>query len=105
SIKDVRIYSNDFTPADFLLCSQLLRKSTFGKLVIYTTTVHDSNAPHIISLASHAHEIMIDCVEARLSDSTFFITQLDSAVSSVLLFHYSSSFFGLSHSFWKEFLN
>ncbi|GMR52190.1 hypothetical protein PMAYCL1PPCAC_22385, partial [Pristionchus mayeri] len=106
--KDVRIYSNDFTPADFLLCSQLLRKSTFGKLVIYTTTVHDSNAPHILSMATHTKEILFDCDETHLADPAAFITELYSCVASVFVDECSSSttsFFGLSLSFWKKFLN
>ncbi|GMR52182.1 hypothetical protein PMAYCL1PPCAC_22377, partial [Pristionchus mayeri] len=93
------------TSPDFMLCSQLLRKSTFGKLGIIRPILDDTTAPYILSLASLSKEIEFRCKETQLSDPAAFITQLDSTVSSAGLVDSSSLFFGLPHSFWKKFLN
>ncbi|GMR51801.1 hypothetical protein PMAYCL1PPCAC_21996, partial [Pristionchus mayeri] len=101
-IKQACICTMRFGPADFLLCSQMLCKSTFGVLEIYITKLYDTTAPHIISLASRAKEMVIQCEETQLSDSTAFITRLASDASFPILYHRSSStssFFGLPHSF------
>ncbi|GMR57249.1 hypothetical protein PMAYCL1PPCAC_27444, partial [Pristionchus mayeri] len=63
----------------------------------------------ILEIASHAKELNIKCSEEPgLSDSTTFITQLESMdivrVSLVCLY-FSSSFFDLPYSFWRNFLN
>ncbi|GMR52242.1 hypothetical protein PMAYCL1PPCAC_22437, partial [Pristionchus mayeri] len=65
-------------------------------------------SPFILSLAPHSKKINIICDESPLSNPATFITQLAIDVSSSVLVDHScnsTSFFGLSHSFWKQFLN
>ncbi|GMR31390.1 hypothetical protein PMAYCL1PPCAC_01585, partial [Pristionchus mayeri] len=111
SINFTRIYSvaeqYNFTPADYMLCSHLLRNSTMIRLVLNVKILDDITAPSIMSIVSHTKDIRIECDETRLSDPAAFITQLAFDVSNSTLFHSScsrSSFFGLPHSFWKKFL-
>ncbi|GMR31456.1 hypothetical protein PMAYCL1PPCAC_01651, partial [Pristionchus mayeri] len=103
------IWGDEFTHDEFSLCVDLMHKSTFGRLIVFSETLDDSTAAHILSLTSHVKEIFFSSIAAQLSDPANFVRQLASSVSSsVISLQFpssSSSFFGLLHSFWNKFLN
>ncbi|GMR41103.1 hypothetical protein PMAYCL1PPCAC_11298, partial [Pristionchus mayeri] len=109
-IKDARIDVRQFTSAHFSFCAKMLRKSTFGYLEVHVERLDDTNVAHILSLASLTKKFKIVCEETpQLADPASFITQLTSKAKHSILRDRSSSlassFFGLHHSFWKDFLN
>ncbi|GMR51802.1 hypothetical protein PMAYCL1PPCAC_21997, partial [Pristionchus mayeri] len=107
-IKQAKVNAANFSPSDFQQCSQMLQNSDIGTLVFQTTRMGDEAASFILSLAARTEELEVHCHGAQLSNPASFITQLAFVASSALLVDFSftpASFYGLSHSFWKKFLN
>ncbi|GMR57285.1 hypothetical protein PMAYCL1PPCAC_27480, partial [Pristionchus mayeri] len=93
--------------ADLPLCALMLRKSRIGNLTIQPMRLNDKTASYITDIASRTKEFHLDIVEAScLSDAAAFISHLASMDRSrVSLTDYCYSFFyGLRHSFWRNFL-
>ncbi|GMR50253.1 hypothetical protein PMAYCL1PPCAC_20448, partial [Pristionchus mayeri] len=108
-IKNVRMNAWNFSSDDFLLCTQLLNNSNIGRLDIHSC-LQDSSISHIHPFVSHTKtRVAVYCHDMDLSDSAAFIEHLaSSGFSSAFLLDYkssASSFFGISHAFWKQFLN
>ncbi|GMR55293.1 hypothetical protein PMAYCL1PPCAC_25489, partial [Pristionchus mayeri] len=111
SISSVLIASSDLSSSHLSMCDQLLRSSTIGALKITSVTFNDTTAPLTLSIASNAMDLKVGLTASRSSqhllDPEAFISQLYSMplLSSVSLFDLSYPFFGLTDSFWENYLN